>query len=157
MKTPPNQTAFESAPDKHDYTPGKMPKRKNTVTAEVLASLLESKAMTGMESVFKQSTTRLGAVIHYLENQYDWKIPRRFVATGTNDGRIAAISAYWLPQATIANAFDAGARDWIASVTAARAERRKQSDKCKADAEQINARKYFKSYDPRQNNLWGEQ
>lgn len=154
MTTPPNQTEFESAPDKRNYTPGQLPKRKNTVVAAVLASMLESKTMTGMESVFKQSTTRLGAVIHYLENKYAWQIPRREFATGTSDGRVANVSAYWLPQVTIAQAFDAGAREWIESVKAERAERRKQSEKCKAEAARRNARKYFISQDPRQDSLW---
>lgn len=156
MKNAPIQTTNEGAGDTANYTPGKMPKRKNTVVAAVLASLLESRAMTGMESVFRQSTTRLGAVIHYLENKYDWQIPRRSIATGTNDGRVAEVSAYWLPQATIAQAFDAGAREWIESVKNARAERRKQSEKCKAEAAQRNARKHFKNHDPRQDSLWGE-
>ena len=157
MKKTPIQTTNEGEADTANYAPGKMPKRKNTVVAAVLASLLESRAMTGMESVFKQSTTRLGAVIHYLENKYDWQIPRRDIATGTSDGRVANVSAYWLPQATIAQAFDAGARNWIESVKAARTERRKQSEKCKADAAQRNARKHFKSNDPRQDELSGEQ
>jgi len=157
MKNAPVQTTNEGAGGTANYTPGQLPKKRNTVVAAVLASLLESRAMTGMESVFKQSTTRLGAVIHYLENKYDWQIPRRDVATGTSDGRVANVSAYWLPQATIAKAFDAGAREWIESVKAARAERRKQSDKCKVDAAQRNARKHFKCHDPRQDNLWGEQ
>lgn len=156
MKTPPNQTEFESAPDKRNYTPGNLPKRINTVTAAVLAGLLESNTMTGMDSVFKQSTTRLGAVIYRLEREYGWHIDRRDLATGTSDGRIATIAAYWIPQATIAQAFEAGARDWIESVKAARTERRKQSDKCKADAARINsARRHFKTHDPRQENLWG--
>jgi len=158
MKNAPIQTTNEGAVGTANYTPGGLPKRKNTVVAAVLASLLESRAMTGMESVFKQSTTRLGAVIHYLENKYDWHIDRRDVATGTNDGRVASVSAYWLPQATIARAFDAGAREWIESVKTARAERRKQAEKCKADADRINAaRRHFKTQDPRQDNLWGEQ
>ena len=155
MKTPPNQTAFESAPDKANYTPGNLPKRINTVTAAILAGLLESKTLTGMDSVFKQSTTRLSAVVHRLTRDYGWLINRRDIATGTNDGRVAEISAYWLPQATIAQAFEAGARGWIESVKATRAERRKQSAKCKSDAAKINARKHFKNPDPRQDDLWG--
>lgn len=150
------QTSETSAPDKRNYTPGTLPKRINTVIAAVLAGLLESNTLTGMESVFKQSTTRLGAAIYRLEHDYGWRIDRRDIATGTNDGRIATISAYWLPQATIAQAFDAGAREWIDKVKAARAERRKQSDKCKSDAARINAaRKCFKTHDPRQGDLWG--
>lgn len=157
MKNARPQNSETSALDKCDYTPGTLPKRINTVTAAVLAGMLESNMLTGMDSVFKQNTTRLGAVVHRLTRDYGWHIERRDIATGTNDGRIATISAYWLPQATIAQAFEAGAREWIDSVKAARTERRKQSDKCKADAAQINARKHFKSHDPRQDNLWGEQ
>lgn len=154
MKTPTNQTAFESAPDKANYTPGNLPKRINTVTAAILAGLLESKTLTGMDSVFKQSTTRLSAVVHRLTRDYGWLINRRDIATGTNDGRVAEISAYWLPQATIAQAFAVGAGDWVEGVKVARAERRKQSGKCKSDAAKINARKHFKNHDPRQDELW---
>jgi hypothetical protein len=156
MKNAPVQTTNESAHDKRDYTPGTLPKQINTVTASVMAALLESHTMTGMESVFKEHTTRLGAVIHYLEGEYGWHIDRRDIATGTNDGRIATITAYWLPQETIARAFEAGAREWINRVKVARAERRKQADKCKNDAAKMNARKHFKSQDPRQDRLWGE-
>lgn len=156
MKNAPTQTTSEGAAGTANSNTGTLPKRINTVTAAVLAGLLESNPMTGMDSVFKQSTTRLGAVIHRLEREYGWHIDRRDVATGTSDGRIATIAAYWLPQATIARAFEAGAREWIESVKAARAKRRKQSDKCKADAARINsARRHFKTQDPRQENLWG--
>lgn len=44
MKTPPNQTAFESAPSKRDYTAGKFPKRKNTVVAAGVLSTGADKA-----------------------------------------------------------------------------------------------------------------
>lgn len=157
MKTPDFPEGKPSALDKRDYKPGVLPLRLNTVTAAVLASLLESKAITGMDSVFKQNTTRLGAVIHRLERAYDWRIERRDIATGTNDGRIAFITCYWLPQATIAEAFELGAREWINSVNVARAEQRKQSGKCRADAERINrARIDRKARDPRQIGLWGD-
>ena len=80
--------------------------------------------------------------LNRLTRDYGWHIERRDIATGTNDGRIATISAYWMPQAAIAKAFEAGAREWIDSVKAARAERRKQSGKCKTDAAKI-ARRFF--------------
>jgi hypothetical protein len=155
MKTPTPQTAEMSAPDKSDYTPGTLPKRTDTVLSAVLAALLESKIITGMDSVFKQSTTRLSHHIWSLSRDYGWSIERCDVSAGTNDGRIACITEYWLPQATIAKAFEVGARDWIASVNAARAERRKQSEKCKARALLIN--KYrMKRINPRQSDLWGD-
>lgn len=155
MKSARPQKSETSALDKRDYTPGNLLKRINTVTASVLADLLESKTLTGLDSVYKQSTTRLSDVVYRLTRDYGWQIDRRNIATGTNDGRVAEISAYWLPQATITQAFEAGAREWIERVKAARAERRKQSAKCKSDAAKINARKYFKNPDPRQDDLWG--
>ena len=125
------------------------------MTAAVLAGLLESKTLTGLDSVYKQSTTRLSDVVYRLTRDYGWQIDRRNIATGTNDGRVAEISAYWLPQATIAQAFAVGAGDWVEGVKVARTERRKQSGKCKSDAAKINARKHFKNHDPRQDDLWG--
>ncbi len=153
MKTPPNQTTFESAPRKANYTPGRLPTRKNTVTAEVIATLLESKVMTGMESVFKQSTTRLSAVIGYLKHDYGWHTESRNIAAGTKDGRVSYISAYWLPRVAIEKAFEAGARKWIDEVKIERAKRRKLSSKCKEQAAKLNA---ARKVDPRQSNLWEE-
>ena len=156
MKRAHLQNTEASAVVNCDSTPGTLPHLRNTVIAAVLASLLESNTLTGMDSVFKQSTTRLCAVIHRLERDYGWRIERRDMAAGTNDGRIASISAYWLPQATIAKAFEAGARDWVESVKVARAARRKESEKCKAHAVRLNAsRKFSKPQDPRQSRLWG--
>ena len=143
----------ESAPDKRDYTLGKRPARTNTVTAAVLAMMLESKKITGMEAVFNQCTTRLAAVIEYLERKYDWKIERRDIAVDTKDGRIAWITIYWLPQQSISTAFEAGAREWIDKVKVARIERRKQAGKCKASAAIKNA---ARNQDPRQGKLWGD-
>jgi hypothetical protein len=156
MKNAPITISNESALDKCDYTDAHLPKRVDTVTAEVLAELLESKALTGMESVFKQSTTRLSAFIHYLKKNYNFHSETNSKATGTNDGRISTISAYWFAQAAIEFAFEnLNARDWIFKVRAARKELRKQAPKCKVEAAQKNARKYPVA-DPRQCNLWGE-
>lgn len=134
------------------FSPGTLPRKVNTVRAGVLAYLLESNTMTGMESVFKQSTTRLAAVIHALK-YYGWPIESKEIATGTNDGRIAYISAYWLPQAVIAEAFKVGARTWIERVHIALKSRRKHVDKCKEKAKRINDKR--NRHDPRQNELWG--
>lgn len=156
MKNAPIQTTNESAPSKRNHTKGILPKRVDTVRAEILAALLESSVLTGMDSVFQQSTTRLSAVIYTMEHEYGWHIERRDTATGTNDGRIATITAYWINQETIAYAFEIGARDWILSVQAARVKLRTQSKKCKLAADKINAsRKYLKTHNPRQVNLWG--
>jgi hypothetical protein len=154
MENAPTQNSNESAPDKRDYIPGTFPKHHYTVTSAVLAGLLESYTFTGMESVFQQSTTRLSAVVHYLGRKYNWSIERRDIVTGTNDGRTTWITQYWLPQETIANAFEMGARDFIEKVKTARVKQRQQAGKCKSEAARINA--MLRRQDPRQSGLWGD-
>lgn len=156
MKNAPTTNSNESAPDKRNYTPGILPKKTNTVTSGVLAYLLENQSPTGMEAVFKMSTTRLAAVIHYLGKKYAWNIERDDKAAGTNDGRISWITVYWLPQGTISSAFAQGARDWIDVVKASRAKQRKFSDKCKQLANKINTCRQRVS-DPRQTSFWEEK
>ena len=124
MKNAPITNSNESAHDKRNYNPGTLPKRINTVTAAVLAGLLESKELNGLGSVFSMSTTRLAAYIHTLSNKYEWEIERKDKCIGTNDGRIAWITEYWLPVETISLALDSGARDWIDGVKNASATRR---------------------------------
>lgn len=53
---------------------GKLPKRQNTVTADVLSKLLSHERLTGLETVFGASTTRLAAVVEYLQRRYGWHI-----------------------------------------------------------------------------------
>jgi hypothetical protein len=157
MKNAPAANSNESAPDKRDSTPGTFPKRRNTVTADVLAALMESKVITGMDSVFAMSTTRLAAFICRLGKRYGWTIERHDVAAGTNDGRESWVTAYWLPPTTIARAFALGAREWVDGVKAASAERRKLAGKCKTEAAKKNAiRNKLRPQDPRQGRLWDD-
>lgn len=132
--------------------PGKLPSRLNTVKSDVLASLLESAVPSGMDAVFNQNTTRLSAVIHSLKNDFGWNIESSERAVNTKDGRIAFVSYYWLSQATISAAFSDGAEEWVKKVRTARTKQRRQSAKCKAKAESINARQ--KNNNPRQGELW---
>lgn len=157
MKNAPTTNSNESVPNKRDCTPGELPKRMNTVTAEVLAKMLESCRLTGMESVFNQSTTRLAAFVGYLQKRYGWNIERKDMAVDTKDGRTAWITIYWLSQDSITAAFEAGAREWVNSVKVARADRRKQASKNKMTAAQKNAaRSQLRKQDPRQSGLWGD-
>lgn len=156
MKNAPT-TNDEGAPDKRDSTPGTFPTRRNTVIADVLAALMESKTITSMDSVFSMSTTRLAAFVCRLQTFYGWTIERHDVATGTNDGRESWVTAYWLSPAVIAQAFGLGAREWVDGVKAAGAERRKLAGKCKAEAAKKNAiRNKLRKQDPRQGHLWGD-
>lgn len=134
--------------------PGKLPSRLNTVKSDVLASLLESGTLSGMDAVFKQNTTRLSAVIHSLEKDFGWHIERQERAVGTKDGRTSFVRFYWLSQATISKAFDEGAEEWIKNVRTARAERRRKSPESKANAAKINAMR--RNYNPRQGDIFEE-
>jgi hypothetical protein len=158
MKNAPTTISNESAPDKRDYTCGTMPKRINTVTAEVLSKMLESNRLTGMESVFNQNTTRLAAFVDYLQKHYGWNIERKEMVVDTKDGRTPSITIYWLSQDSITAAFEVEARAWIDSVKLARADRRKQANKKKMSAAQKSAaRCQLRKQDPRQGGLWGDQ
>lgn len=157
MKNAPITKSNESTKNHFHYT-GQLPERKSTVTADVLAYLLEGKTITGMDAVFGQHTTRAAAFIHTLESRYGWTIDRQDVATGTNDGRIAWITSYWLSKGARETAFKAGARPWVEQVKAARAKLRTTAPKRKAEAARINkARKPITTRNtPRQFTLWGD-
>lgn len=149
--------AGTSARNQGNYNPGQLPHRRNTVTAAVLAGLLEGQTLTGMSAVFNLSTTRLAAAVHYLESRYGWHIERHSMATGTNDGRVQSITDYWLSQAIRIAAFESNARQWVDAVREARVKQRRMAGKCKAEAARINAaRKHASKQDPRQFGLWGE-
>ena len=143
-------SADKSALSNPDFTIGTFPERINTVRAAVLAALLESRVLTGLDAVVKESTTRLSAVVFALEKEYGWHIERKEVAAGTRDGRVAEIAQYWMLQSDIYAAFNVGARDWINRVKESRADRRKDADKCKMQAARMNAKR---NKDPRQGDL----
>ena len=135
--------------DKRDFI---LPSLKNTVQAAVLAAMLDGRALTGIDAVYGEHTTRLSAVIYRLEKHFGWHIARRDIAVGTTDGRVAWVRAYWLSQDTRAAAFDAGARQWVEGVKHARTRLRKTAPKRTAEAARINA---MRGIDPRQIDLWG--
>lgn len=99
---------------------GALPGKYSTVTAEVLCRLLSGQKMTGMDAVEAASTTRLAAVVHYLENAYGWIISRRSKVLGCVDGHVAEVSEYWLDRGVIAKAMTNGASDWCRKVRASR-------------------------------------
>ena len=99
---------------------GNFPAQRNTVRAEVLARLISSEVMTGMDAVFDASTTRLAAVVHVLRKKYRWSIDSAVKIVSTNDGRTAEISAYRLPEATVKAAMSQGGTEYCASVKTAR-------------------------------------
>lgn len=160
MKTPDPTKAESSALDSVNSINdagflGTFPVRQNTVTAEVLARLISGENLTGMDAVYCASTTRLAAVVDYLEKCYGWVIDRIDVDVGTKDGRIAVIRTYFLPRATIRRAFDAGALKFCRAVTSERAKLRALAHKVKAEAKRRNAARLASRIDPRQMSFFG--
>ncbi len=113
--------------DSNERKPGTFPKAPSTLRAEVLAVLLASDDMTGLESIFGHRKTGLSTVIRALMRKYGWPIERRDFPTNTGDGRAAWASVYCLPQEVIDAALDAGGRDWLDGVKASRAARARRA------------------------------
>lgn len=122
MKTPdPEKTESSAlATGAQIIAAGVLPAKLQTVTSEVLARLLNSERLTGLDAVYEASTTRLSAVVHYLERDYGWTIERHDKATGCRDGRVAWVSEYWIDSDTAARAMAAGAAAWCKQVREAR-------------------------------------
>ena len=118
---------------------GKLPKRQNTVTADVLSKLLSHERLTGLETVFGASTTRLAAVVEYLQRRYGWHISREDKVTGCSDGRVATVSEYFFLPEVIATAVANGTDAWCAEVRAARTARRAKAAEAKRQAVRMNA------------------
>lgn len=128
MKRPTPTNGKPSALDGAEFNPpGNYPERLDTVTAEVLMRLLNYEALTSLDGVFDASTTRLSAVVHYLEQAYGWTIDRRDMATGCKDGRVAWVMEYFLGPRTIKTAMAASAGAWCSDVRRARAALRKKA------------------------------
>lgn len=128
--------AVEAAPI---FAPGALPAKTHTVTAEVLAHLLAHKRLTGLETVFDAGTTRLAAVVDYLQKHYGWSISREDKATGCKDGRVAYVSEYWIPPETVAASMAAGAGEWCCNVRIARRQLRAKAAQAARTAAQLNA------------------
>ncbi len=107
--------------------PGKFPKGPGSLRAEVLAVLLASEDMAGFDSIFEHRKTGLSTVIRALVRKYGWPIERRDFPTNTADGRAAWASVYCMPQEVIEAALDAGGREWLDGVKAAKSVRARRT------------------------------
>jgi len=103
--------------------PSRFPTMSSSLRAETLAVLLSSNDMTGVESLFEHRKIALNTVIRALTRKYGWPIERSDFPTNTADGRAAWASVYSLPQEVVDAALEAGGRDWVDGVRAARAGR----------------------------------
>lgn len=132
---------------------GKLPTKLNTVTAEVLARLLNYERLTSLDAVSGASTTRLSAVTHYLGKEYGWPIEADDKATGCRDGRVAWVSEYFLAPEIIAHAMAAGADVWCANVRAARRAQAAQAAQARVHSQRANASRSDRRSRPGQQGL----
>ena len=156
MKTPDTTKAVSSATRQGAQIigPGGLPAKLNTVTAEVLARLLNYERLTSLDAVDEASTTRLSAVTFYLAEKYAWPIEAVDKAAGCRDGRVAWVAEYFLDPEIVARAMAAGAGDWCAKVRAARRARRAHAAQARRDAERANAARNARRPHPGQQGLF---
>lgn len=136
--TPTNEKPSAPRSSADSIVPGSYPARLNTVTAEVMVRLLNYERLTGLEAVLDISTTRLAAVVCYLQSDYGWTIDRRDIANGCKDGRVSWVTEYYLDPLTIEAAMAAGAGKWCADVRRARAALRKRAAQAQRQAALAN-------------------
>lgn len=113
---------------------GKFPAGPSSMRAQVLAVLLASDDMTGVESLFDNRKVTLNTVVRALVRKYGWPIERRDFPTNTEDGRAAWASVFCLSQDVIDAALEAGGRDWLEGVAAARGARSRRAFAARAAA-----------------------
>ncbi len=106
---------------------GRFPSGPASLRAQVLAVLLASGDMTGVESIFEHRKVTLTTVVRALMRKYGWPIERHDFPTNTADGRAAWASVFSLPQEVIDAALAAGGSDWLEGVQAARGARARRA------------------------------
>lgn len=104
-----------------DYTPT-FPRKKDSVTAETLARLLDGQTITQREAYDRLSTVNIARTIFDLR-RYGWPVITTPEESPTRDGRIATYGRYSLPVDVIERYAD---RQYICDVYAARKARRAQ-------------------------------
>lgn len=104
-----------------DYTPT-FPPKKDSVTAETLARLLDGQTITQREAYDRLSTVNIARTIFDLR-RYGWPVITTDETAHTRDGRIATYARYSLSPDVIARYAD---RQYICDVYAARKARRAQ-------------------------------
>ena len=104
-----------------DYTPT-FPRKKDSVTAETLARLLDGQTITQREAYDRLSIVNIARTIFDLR-RYGWPVITTDETSHTRDGRIATYGRYSLAPDVIARYAD---RQYICDVYAARKARRAQ-------------------------------
>lgn len=99
---------------------GKFPSQLESVTAEVLARLIQGEILTSMSMVFGAHTTRLAPKVHVLRQTNGWDIVSTPATIHTIDGRLTKVSEYSLSAASVEAALAKGGTQFCESVWIAR-------------------------------------
>ena len=99
---------------------GAFPSQHKSVTAEVLARLIQGEILTSMSMVFGAHTTRLAPKVHVLRHKRGWDIVSAPAIIHTVDGRLTKISEYSLSAASVEAALAKGGTQFCESVKVAR-------------------------------------
>lgn len=132
----------------------RLPRRLNTVCAEVLCRLLSGDRLTSLDAVFGASTTRLSAHVYRLKSDYGWPIESINKAAGCNDGRVSTVAEYFLPSSVIVQAIALGSVQWRIEVKAARLKLRAKKAEAKRQAELANLAAAKRRHASAQRNLF---
>ncbi|TAK87080.1 MAG: hypothetical protein EPO09_18985 [Aquabacterium sp.] len=127
---------------------GIFPGRRNTLQSEVLARLLLSERLTGLDAVAGLNTTRLASAVHILRTKFEWPIKRHDFSVGCGDGRVEQVCEYYLSTEAISAASRAGADEFVPDVLKQRSERRKEAPKAKREAALRNSASFTTRIDP---------
>lgn len=119
------EPSFEANEAHSNLKLGRFPDKRPTVTAEVLADLLEGRHLTSRETVDRSSTTRLSAYIHFLFRKYRWPVVSKRIHVPTADGRVANVSEFWLEPEFRKRAIQIQqVKDWILEIRRLREKQR---------------------------------
>jgi hypothetical protein len=95
MKAAPNQTAFETAPDKANYKPqpSKNVPAAGSIKRQILETLRAGEHLTSLEAWMWFGTSRLASLIHQLRCE-GWQIDSEIIEVETANGRRAHVAQY---------------------------------------------------------------
>ncbi|WP_224000750.1 helix-turn-helix domain-containing protein [Cupriavidus pinatubonensis] len=73
-----------------------------SVRGRVLAALLRGEQLTQADALRRWATSRLGSSIYQLRKEFGWPIVTTEIEVETRDnGRVATVARYWLPNHAI--------------------------------------------------------
>lgn len=121
---------------------GKLPTRKGSVVATVLAKLLKGQKLNSIELAAETQTSRLKDVVASLRQQHGWgAIRSERIALGTADGRVQWVSQYWLSADALLEIDQSEIAAWTKAVERERYVQRMNVKRAHRRAKACNARK----------------